>query len=173
MGEAVSDKDTEQDTSILRLRLAKLLRVGEKDVLRWMFWEGYGKDGPDEEQLASLKHEVMDDEWPMFEKMLEDGPPDWWMRLRCRLASKENDFSFWLMQHNWNRQLNMDVDTEWKLRQARERIEKFEKDKNPFLIDVQHAAMDYELLGETEKADACYRKVLDRQLAGRKWPSPA
>ena len=41
----------------------------------------------DEEQLAELKHEVMDDEWPMFEKLLEVGPPGWWMRWRCQLVA--------------------------------------------------------------------------------------
>ena len=166
----MSDKDTGQDTGIIRPRLARWLKVDERDVFRWMFWEEYGKDGPDEEQLATLKDEAMDDEWPMFEKMLEDGPPGWWMRLRCRLASKEDDFGVWLIQHNWNRQLEMNVDPEWKLRRARERIEKFEKDSDPFLIDVQHAAMDYELLGEKKKADACYQRIMDHHLAGRKWP---
>ena len=96
-----------------------------------MFRESYGKDGLDEERLAELKHEVMDDEWPMFEKMLEEGPPGWWMRLRCRLVSgEERSIGVWAAQHNFYRRINRSADPEWEQRHARERIKKFGSSKN-------------------------------------------
>ena len=163
--------------SIIRPKLAKWLRVSERDVLRWMFWRDYGKDGVDEEQLAELKHEVMDDEWSMFEKMLEAGPPDWWMRWRCQLvAGAELSISSWVVAHNIGRVFKRDVDPAWEKRQAKERIEKFEQEKEHYLCDLTSAASDYEILGEKENAEACYdayyKKTVGSRFAGCKWPEP-
>ena len=163
--------------SIIRPKLAKWLRVSERDVLRWMFWEDYGKEGPDEEQLAELKHKVMDDEWPMFEKMLEAGAPGWWMRWRCQLvAGEERSIGSWVVDHNICRVFKRDVDPAWGKRQARERIEKFEQEKEHYLCDLTSAASDYEILGEKEKAEACYdayyKKTVGSRFEGCKWPEP-
>ena len=53
VGEAMTEiEKTLGSASIIRPRLARWLRVSERDVLRWMFWMDYGKDGLDEERLA-------------------------------------------------------------------------------------------------------------------------
>ena len=163
--------------SIIRPKLAKWLRVSERDVLRWMFWMDYGKDGLDEERLAELKHEVMDDEWPMFEKMLEAGPPGWWLRWRCQLVSgEERSIGSWVVGHNICREFKRDVDPAWEKRMAKDRIEKFEQEKEHYLCDLTSAASDYEILGEKEKAEACYdtyyKKTVGARFAGCKWPEP-
>ena len=163
--------------SIIRPKLARWLRVSEGDILRWIFWRDYGKDGLDGEQLAELKHEVMDDEWPMFEKILEAGPPGWWMRWRCQLVTdEEQSISSWVVAHNIGRVFKRDVDPAWGKRQAKERIEKFEQEKEHYLCDLTSAASDYEILGEKEKAEACYdayyKKTVGARFAGCKWSEP-
>ena len=176
MGEAMIDIEKAMGSvSIVRPKLARWLKVREWDILRWMFWESYGKDGPDEEELAQLKHDVMDNEWPMFEKMLEAGPPGWWMRLRCRLVSgEERSIGVWAAQHNFYRSINRSADPEWEKRQARERIKKFEQEKDHYLCDILSVADDYELVGEKEKAEVCYnayyKQVVGGRFAGCKWP---
>lgn len=176
VGEAMIDIEKAMGSiSIVRPKLARWLKVEEKDVLRWMFWEGYGKDGPDKDELAQLKNDVMDDEWPMFEKMLEEGPPGWWMRLRCRLVSgEERSIGIWAAQHNFYRSINRSADPEWEQRHARERIKKFEQEKDHYLCDVLSVADDYELVGEKEKAETCYaayyKQVVGERFAGCKWP---
>ncbi len=142
-----------------------------------MFWAEYGKEGPDEEQLAELKHEVMDDEWPMFEKMLEAGPPGWWLRWRCQLVSGEDrSIGSWVVGHNICREFKRDVDPAWEKRMAKDRIDKFEQEKEHYTCDLTSAASDYEILGEKEKAEACYdayyKKTVGARFAGCKWPEP-
>jgi len=163
--------------SIIRPKLARLLKVGVGDILRWLFWGDYGKDGPDEEQLAELKHQVMDDEWPMFEKMLEAGPPGWWLRWRYQLVSGEDrSVGSWLVGRKICREFKRDVDLAWEKWMAKDRIDKYAQEKEHYTCDLTSAASDYEILGEKEKSEACYdayyKKVVGSRFAGCKWPEP-
>ena len=164
---------------IMRPKVAAWLKVQERDIVRWLFWKKYGRRTPGIGDMKRLKDDMMDDDWRLIERARIEGRlnrwrlGDLWFCLKCRLASKFDDFNSWVVFHNSVRMMNRDADPEWEKRRASERLAKFERTRDPLPFEIHDAAMDYETIGERKKADECYRKILDSHLAGTKWDSPA
>ena len=157
--ENVTGENKKKD-SILRPRMAKWLKVDDYDAFRWVFWKKFGRHTPDEGEIAELKDQIMDADWPFIHRALSDGRGGLWFRLRCRLASREADLRQWISSRFGDNTLNGIVDVEKDRKFMRERLEVL-KSRGPLLLyELEEAVRYCEALGDKDEADEYRRRLL-------------
>ena len=165
---------------IMRPERAKRLGIRERDVFRWLFWKRFGRRSPTKSEIASLKEQMMKDDWNLIDRVRSDGRLGWglrdiWFRIRCRLSSNAHDLDTWICYRNADNSFNGIVDEEKDKKYARERLEVLRRRASKgelCMYELEDAAHCYETLGDKASANKYYRKILDEKLKGTKWPEP-